>query len=219
MGTSVSANSHFESVQWLLRIVVWLLMDPILSGVFLFVFHCDRQRGIDTWIQHTLEQTTVQSTLIQNWLVRGFMSFRKTIKLLSILDLNDVPLSWGETIKEHLSSAGGVSAGGGCSIGGVCICGHRRQGFHHRAACSRHLGPDPITAAEPRQQPHHGGQGNRHPDAHCSQTGNLSHSADKTEDPSFIQSMLSYLYYNMYTQPQISTKYCVKFMSKLNFCH
>lgn len=52
----------------------------------------------------TLEQTTAQTTLIQNWLVMGFMSFRKTIKLLSFLDLYDVPLSCGETIKEHLFS-------------------------------------------------------------------------------------------------------------------
>ncbi len=101
----------------------------------------------------------------------GFTSSRKTIKLLSILDLNDVPLSCGETIKEHLLSAGGVSAGSGCSAGRVCVLGHRRQGFYHWDAHSRHFRPHPITAAQPRQQPHHGGQGNRHPDAHCSQTG------------------------------------------------
>lgn len=111
------------------------------------------------------------STLIQNWLVMGFMSFRKTIKLLSILDLNDAPLSCGETIKEHLFSAGGVSFGSGCSIGRVCVLCHRRQGFHHGDACSRHLRPDPITAAQPWEQPHHGGQGSWHPDTHCSQTG------------------------------------------------
>lgn len=173
MGTSVSANRHFESVWWLLRLylVVWLLMDSVSSGFFCLFFHYDRQRGIDTWIQDALEQTTAQSTLIQNWLVMGFMSFRKTIKLLSILDLNDVPLSCGGTIKEHLFSAGGVSAGSGCRIGRVCFLGHRRQGFHHGDACSRHFRPDPITAAQPRQQPHHGGQGNRHPDTHRSQAG------------------------------------------------
>ena len=143
-------------------------------------FHYDRQGGIDTWIQDAVEQTTAQSTLIQKWLVTGFMSFRKTIKLLSILDLNDGPLSCGETIKERLLSAGGVSAGSGRGVGRVCVLCHRRQGFHHRDACSRHLRPDPVAAAQPRQQPHHGGQGNGPPDAHCSQAGNLSHSADKT---------------------------------------
>lgn len=34
---------------------------------------------------------TAQSTFIQNWLVMGFMSFRKTIKPLSILDFKRWP--------------------------------------------------------------------------------------------------------------------------------
>lgn len=121
---------------------------------------------------HRAEQTRASDTLIQNCLVMGFMSFRNTIKLLSILDLNDVPLSCPQgTIKEPLFSPGGVSAGSGCSVGRVTVLSHRWQGFHHRAAGSCNFWPDSIAAAQPWQQPHHGGQGNGYPDTHQSKTG------------------------------------------------
>lgn len=130
MGTSVSANRHFESVWWLLWIVPCCLVADgfYLEWVFfvcLFV-HYDRRRGIDTWIQHTLEQTTAQSTLIQNWLVMGFMSFRKNNKADVYSGLKRCPaVMWRNNIKGHLFSAGGVSAGSGCSIGRVRILSHR----------------------------------------------------------------------------------------------
>lgn len=70
-------------------------------------------------------------------------------------------------------SAGGVSAGGGRGARRDGVLRHGRQGLHHGAARPRRLRPDPVPAAQPREQPHHGRQGNRRPDAHRSQTGEL----------------------------------------------
>lgn len=103
----------------------------------------------------------------------GFMSFRGTIKLVSILDLNDAPRVTRRAIKERLIPAGGVSAGDGYGAGGVAVFRHGRQGFHHGDARSRRLRPDPVAAAQPREQPHHGGQGDGDPDAHRAQTGTV----------------------------------------------
>lgn len=89
-----SAKRHFESCGSVRRRLPGDGFCLEWGFVLVCSFHFDRQRGTDTRIADAVEQTTPQSTLIQNWLVTGFMSFRKTIKPLPVLDLNDVLLSW-----------------------------------------------------------------------------------------------------------------------------